>query len=167
MTFSDLAIQDRMSEKTRQGIFSESRGKILNKTPEVIVRHHRAPWATPRLVKAWLSTADRELRTNLPEYVHWRLNDNIFPNFGWVGDTCHHYRARVCSSEDTPIRDRPEDIVEADEVYRRGVTVHCFHASRDPVTRVSELQILVSPVDRPYLVSCATPHLQCSIVVHS
>ncbi|KAK4449928.1 hypothetical protein QBC34DRAFT_298285 [Podospora aff. communis PSN243] len=123
----------------------ESQGKIPAKTPEVIVRHHRAAWATPRLIKAWISTTDRELRTNLPKYVQWQLNDNIFAEFGWVGYTCRHYRAREWTAGDTPLRERPEDIIEADEAYRRqGATNRPLTVlvMKEYVSRLRELRTI-------------------------
>ncbi|KAK0645659.1 hypothetical protein B0T16DRAFT_328262 [Cercophora newfieldiana] len=101
----------------------DRQGDIPCANPEVIVRHHRAAWATPRLVRAWLSTTDWELRSNLPSYVQWQLNESMFSSFGWVGYTCRHQQAREMSAEDTPLRDRPDAIMAADkEARERGAT---------------------------------------------
>ncbi|KAK0714859.1 hypothetical protein B0H67DRAFT_644678 [Lasiosphaeris hirsuta] len=59
-------------------------------TPDVIVRHHSAPWKTSHIAQRWLTSTAYLLRTQLPGYVEWQLDPDIFSTFGWVGYTCRH-----------------------------------------------------------------------------
>ncbi|KAK0701825.1 hypothetical protein B0T26DRAFT_660295 [Lasiosphaeria miniovina] len=92
-----------------------------SRTPVVIVRHHRAAWATPRLVRTWLDATARELRTALPRCVLWQLDGVMFAAFGWVGYTCRHLLREGTGGVDSNV-DHPNVIRDADaEARRRGV----------------------------------------------
>jgi len=115
-------------------------------TPEVIVRHHRAAWATPRLIKIWLASTDQEIRTNLPGYVKWNLNSTMFSTFGWVGYTCRHRsKAGDGPTADTPLQDRPEAVMKADEEARKKGASSRFMTvliMKEFISRLSELRTL-------------------------
>lgn len=103
---------------------------LVQDTPEVIVRHHRAAWATPRMRSAWLASADYELRFNVPRHVQWQINGEIFSRFGWVGYTCRHRPRQPAgvATIPTPLLDRPEAVIAADEEARK------LGATNRPVT---------------------------------
>ncbi|KAI1377786.1 hypothetical protein F4677DRAFT_47570 [Hypoxylon crocopeplum] len=62
--------------------------------PRTIVRHYRAPWATPELKGEWLRAAEARLRGEMAPHVQWQLDPHMFPERGWVGYTCRHPRRR-------------------------------------------------------------------------
>ncbi|KAK3390200.1 hypothetical protein B0H63DRAFT_464936 [Podospora didyma] len=88
-------------------------------TPEMIVRHHRASWVSPRLARTWLASTAHELRTILPKSVVWKLDSDMFGAFGWVGCTCRHPLAFV--GEDEAL-DQPGVIRAADKAARKQGT---------------------------------------------
>ncbi|KAK3353612.1 hypothetical protein B0T25DRAFT_217826 [Lasiosphaeria hispida] len=151
-------------------------------TPDVIVRHHRAPWKTPRLAQRWLASAAYLLRTQLPEYLEWQLDPDMFTTFGWVGYTCRHrYRPRHTSATaraglgdvdkdddletDGPLQlDHPNTIRTADQKAQKE------GAKGRPITvlvmieyakRLSELRQLDQVGDEEYLLTA----FMCAVTV--
>ncbi|KAK3324696.1 hypothetical protein B0T19DRAFT_236614 [Cercophora scortea] len=105
-------------------------------TPDVIVRHHRAAWATPRLRQTWLASTAHELRTTLPRHVQWQLDADIFKTSGWVGYTCRHPHG-------AGKRDHPDTISAADEdAKRQGATGRLMTVlvMKEYVSRLCELR---------------------------
>ncbi|KAI0171863.1 hypothetical protein GGR52DRAFT_573017 [Hypoxylon sp. FL1284] len=74
--------------------------------PQTIVRHHRAPWATPEHACAWLGAARRRLEGPVTRALAWRLDADMYREKGWVGYTCRHPRGDLALDE----LDRPETI---------------------------------------------------------
>ncbi|KAI0484663.1 hypothetical protein GGR56DRAFT_680300 [Xylariaceae sp. FL0804] len=87
---------------------SEEEGRRA--APEIIVRHHRAPWATPELRRQWLDVTRSLLKGELAESIRWELDGKMFQEKGWVGYTCRHPRGQLPLEE----LDRYETIERSD-----------------------------------------------------
>ncbi|KAK5660489.1 hypothetical protein OQA88_13037 [Cercophora sp. LCS_1] len=127
-------------------------------TPEVIVRHHRASWATPHLANGWLSATAHELRAELPRSVRWQLDPDIFSTFGWVGYTCRR-RAQnrgTMLTVDEASKDRPHTIMAADkEAKAAGATSRCMTilVMKEYASRLHMLRRLGRVGDEEYLLT--------------
>ncbi|KAI0553448.1 hypothetical protein F4679DRAFT_471946 [Xylaria curta] len=62
-------------------------------TPRSIVRHHRAPWATPKKQTQWRCLTRNMLHNEYPKLIQWQIDKDIFKQKGWNGYTCRHPRA--------------------------------------------------------------------------
>ncbi|KAI1489358.1 hypothetical protein F5X96DRAFT_683973 [Biscogniauxia mediterranea] len=82
--------------------------------PKTIVRHHRAPWATPEQKRKWLITTQRRLRNEVASSITWQLDADMYPERGWVGYTCKHPRGNLALDE----LDRYETIRKFDRSCR-------------------------------------------------
>lgn len=60
--------------------------------PRTIVRHHRAPWASPEVKEEWNSAAGKQLKNEMANALTWELDKDMFREKGWVGYTCKHPR---------------------------------------------------------------------------
>ncbi|KAI1752616.1 hypothetical protein F4782DRAFT_530484 [Xylaria castorea] len=64
-------------------------------TPRSIVRHHRAPWATPKKQAKWRRLTRNMLCTEFPKLIQWQIDEDMFQQKGWNGYTCRHPRAEL------------------------------------------------------------------------
>ncbi|KAI8944933.1 hypothetical protein F4801DRAFT_159568 [Xylaria longipes] len=67
--------------------------------PRSIVRHHRAPWATPEKQTKWRHFTQNMLRNEFPELIQWQIDEDMFQQKGWNGYTCRHPRGELLLSE--------------------------------------------------------------------
>lgn len=79
--FSDFFIEDIFSPSYAgylRPFVENDRQKDQDKTPLVIVRHHKARWATPAMRQYWCQLAAEKLRSEeLTSRVRWSLDDSI------------------------------------------------------------------------------------------
>ncbi|KAI1738868.1 hypothetical protein F4680DRAFT_459648 [Xylaria scruposa] len=93
---SDFLVDDIFGEdypgRERTGYESASTYKD-NITPRSIVRHDRAPWATPEKQAKWRCLTRNMLHNEYPKLIQWQIDKDIFKQKGWNGYTCRHPRA--------------------------------------------------------------------------
>ncbi|KAI1633413.1 hypothetical protein F4809DRAFT_655194 [Biscogniauxia mediterranea] len=117
---SDFVIEDIFGESYpgREPSHASERTTFVtdeNRTaPKTIVRHHRAPWATPEQKRKWLITTQRRLRNEVASSITWQLDADMYPKRGWVGYTCKHPRGNLSLDE----LDRYETIRKFDRSCR-------------------------------------------------
>ncbi|KAK3319301.1 hypothetical protein B0H66DRAFT_640535 [Apodospora peruviana] len=106
----------------------KDRESTIPETPAVIVRHHRASWATSKLARKWLASTAHELRTVLPQYIQWQLDPDMF-----------RFENGPAAIE---ALDHPETIRTMDEVAYQGGATGCFMSVLVMKEYVSRLSVL-------------------------
>jgi hypothetical protein len=88
----------------------------LSPPQTVIVRHHRAPWATPELRRSCMTETAAELRRcgGASESVAWQLDGEMLQKRGSVDYTCRHVRQQGMELDD------PETVCVWDRWARNG-----------------------------------------------
>ncbi|XDG09532.1 hypothetical protein ABKA04_009147 [Annulohypoxylon sp. FPYF3050] len=117
--------------------------------PRSIVRYHRAAWASEEVKGEWISIAEKQMRGKMARSLTWQLDDEMFPEKGWVGYTCRHPRDGLPLDE----IDKYETIQEWDKKSKDGWRNQTILLTAEFPRRLAELRLQGKEDSEEYLMT--------------